>query len=329
MVNGSGKRVRSGAQTLTLLGARRNVFLLRALAEGARRQEELRRAAGFPAQSTLRAHLKSLEAIGAIAKRRRDAFPGVLEYELEKPGKELLFVAASIEDWFAAAPDTSFELGSDAGQAVIKALAEAWSATVLRVLAGGPTSLTELDQIVKDFNYPSLERRLTALRVAGLIKALPGRGRGTPYAVTPWLRRAVGPLAAAIHWERRNQPDSTPPIKPVDAETGLLLAVPLIELPPELSGSCRMAVEIGNGRRSRMAGAIVGVRAGHIHSCTSRIRDRADSWISGSPTAWLEAVIEASADRLELGGDCTLGRALAEGLRQALFGEMPRREMLA
>ena len=74
------------------------------LSEGPKRQLELRREARSPAQSTLRAHLKSLEGIGAIARQRRNAFPGTVEYELEKPGEELLFVAATLKRWLAAAP---------------------------------------------------------------------------------------------------------------------------------------------------------------------------------------------------------------------------------
>ena len=47
--------MRSGAQTLVLLAAPLNVLILRAFADGAKQQAELRRKAGSPAQSTLRA----------------------------------------------------------------------------------------------------------------------------------------------------------------------------------------------------------------------------------------------------------------------------------
>ncbi len=45
--------------------------------------------------------------------------------------------------------------------------------------------------VISSLSYPSLERRLAAMRLAGLIEARPGNGRGTPYAVTDWLRRGI------------------------------------------------------------------------------------------------------------------------------------------
>jgi DNA-binding HxlR family transcriptional regulator len=310
--------VRSGAQTLVLLSASRNVLVLRALAEGPKRQIDLRRAAGSPAQSTLRSHLASLEEGGAIAKQKRNAFPGALEYEMQKPGWELLAVAEALEGWLAGAPDGPLELGSDPAKAAIKALADGWSAKMLRVLAGAPLSLTEIDRVIGDLNYPSLERRLSALRIAGLVEALPTNGRGTPYAVSQWLRGAVAPLIAASDWELRNGPDGTAPLRSVDAETIFLLAVPLIRLPGDLSGTCRMAVEFTGKRGRRLAGTSVEVRQGRVRACTSKIGGKADAWVSGPPTAWLNALVEADSDRLELGGDCRLARSILETLHRLL-----------
>lgn len=312
--------MRSGAQTLTLLSAHRNVLVLQALAEGPKRQGELRRATGFPAQTTLRAHLKGLEEIGVIAKRRRDAFPGTLDYELEKPGRELLFVVATLERWLAAAPEGPLPPDSGAAKAAIKAFTEGWSSSMLRALAAKPLSLTDLDRVIADLNYPSLERRLGAMRLTGLAEALPGNGRGTPYAVTEWLRRGMTPLVAAIRWERQHIPDRAIPLGRTDVETGFLLTLPLLRLPHDVSGQCRMAVELPNGTKRRLAGVIVELEAGRISSCISRLEGNPAAWVSGSPAAWLEAVIDADAGHLEVGGDCNLGRGLLDGLHTALFG---------
>jgi DNA-binding HxlR family transcriptional regulator len=324
-VNGSGNGARSGAQALTLLSSHRNCLVLRALEKEPRRQAELRRATGFPAQSTLRAQLKNLEEIGAIAKRRRDAFPGVLEYELERPGRELLPVASVLDRWLAEAPVGPLELDSAAARAAVKALVDGWSSSMLRVLAARPLSLTELDRAIVDLNYPSLERRLVAMRVAGLVAARPGDGRGTPYAVTEWARRGMAPLAAGIRWERRHAPQRTAAIRHLDVETGFLLAVPLLRPPAELSGVCRMAVEIPNGAEPRLAGILAEVEAGRVRRCSASTRGDSDAWVCGSATAWLAAVIDADADGLELGGDCRLARAILDGLHRALFGARSRR----
>lgn len=316
--------MRSGARILTLLSAHRNVLVLRALEEGPRRQSELRREAGLPAQTTLRAHLKGLEEIGAIAKRRRNAFPGTLDYELEKPGRELLFVAAALERWLAQAPGATRELGGDSARAAVRALAEAWSASMLRVLAVKPMSLTELDRVVADLNYPSLERRLSGLRLAGLVEAQSGNGRGTPYRANEWLRRGMAPLAAAIRWERRHMREGAAPLGRVDVETGFLLSLPLLRLAPGLSGRCRMAVELPGGRKRHLAGAIVEIRNRAIRSCSPRLEGESAAWISGPPSAWLEAVVAMDDDRLEIGGDCALARGLLDGLHSTLFGPLAR-----
>jgi DNA-binding HxlR family transcriptional regulator len=313
--------VRSGAHTLALLSAHRNCTILRALDEGPKRQMDLRCATGSPAQTTLRAHLKALEDVGAIAKQRRNAFPGNLEYELEKPGRELLFVANVLERWLSRSPDVPLGLGSDAARAAIKALVEGWSTAMLRALAARPLSLTDLDRVIGDLNYPSLERRLAAMRLAGLVEAMPGNGRGTPYGVTAWLRQAVAPLAAATRWERRHLPDRTAAPGRLDAEAAFLLAVPLLRLPTDVSGGCRLTMEITNGGgKQRLAGVLVELEAGRARSCTSKLEGSPNAWATGSLTAWLSAVIEADSDRLELGGDCALARGVVDGLHGTLFG---------
>lgn len=323
-VNGSGNGARSGAQTLVLLAMPLNCLILRALSEGSKQQAELRRETGSPAQTTLRAQLKRLVEIGALEKRRRDRFPGVLEYELTAAGRDLLFVAATLDRWLDRAPDGPLPLGGIAAKATVKALADGWSTTMLRALAAGPLSLTELDGIIGSLSYPSLERRLAAMRLTGQAEACRGDGRSRPYAVTEWLRRGVAPLAAAARWERRHLPRSTAPIGRLDTEAAFLLAVPLLRLPAEMSGSCRMAATMPNGKEQRLAGVVVELEGGRVVSCDAQLRGRPDAWALGSTGAWLDAVIEHDTERLELGGDCGLTRELLDGLHGALFGVASR-----
>ena len=106
---------------------------------------------------------------------------------------------------------------------------------MLRALASGSLSLTELDGLIGALSYPSLERRLVAMRLAGLVEPVADAAKGIPYAVTGWLRQGVAPLAVAIRWERCYLPDDTEPIKRIDAETGLLLSAPMLRLDPDFS----------------------------------------------------------------------------------------------
>jgi DNA-binding HxlR family transcriptional regulator len=296
---------------------------LGALASGPKRLADLRRECGSPAQSTLRAYLRQMEGIDVLQKRRRNAFPGILEFELTAAGRELLFVAAVLERWLQDAPNGPLPSGSGEAKAAITALLEGWSSTMLRALATQPLSLTELDRAIGTLSYPSLERRLAAMRLAGQVEACPAQGQGTPYAVTDWLRRGIAPLAVAVRWERRHVPSQSTPITRVDTETAFLLVLPLLRLPPALSGSCRLGVEIKNERKRRLAGAMAHVEGGRVASSTSRLDPVADAWANGSATAWLQAVIASDLDRLELGGDQRLARALVDALGGVL-SEAPR-----
>lgn len=301
-----------------MLGLPLNALILRELEDGPKRLLDLRRGTGSPAQTTLRAQLRRLFAIGAIEKHRRNRFPGVLEYALSPAGQDLLFVLAALERWLELAPEGPLTLTSGASRAAVKALAEGWSTTMLRVLAAGPRSLTELDDLISALSYPSLERRLAALRLAGLVEARKGPGRGTPYSVTRWLRVSVAPLAAAARWERRHRQQDTAPLGRHDVETVLLLLAPMLELPADCTGSCRIAVEMANGNRGP-AGLMLNVCEGRVGSYTTSPQGKADAWALGSPTAWLSAVIESDRQGLELGGDGLLARSALEGLHRVLF----------
>lgn len=318
-VTGSRNGARSGALTLILLAAPLNAPILRALAEGRKPLTDMQREVGLPAQSTLRTQLKRLTEIGAVERHRAKHFPGRLEYELTGAGRDLLFVVDAVERWLDIAPNGPLSLDSNAAKSAVTALAEGWSTTMLRVLAAGARSLTELDKVISYLSYPSLERRLLAMRLTGQVEAHPGNGRGTPYGVTSWARRGVAPLAAAGRWERHHLSHITTPVGPIDTETVFLLALPLLDLPAELSGTCRMAVDIRNGDAQRLAGVTVDVQSGKIAACATHLRTDVNAWAVGSPAAWFDALIECNSDRLEIGGDCNLASTTLDALHEKLF----------
>jgi DNA-binding HxlR family transcriptional regulator len=321
-----GLRGRAGTQALSLLGTSPNAIVLRVLSEGPTSLAELQARGGAPG-STLRARLKDLAKAEVVVARRSGGFPrGSAEYELTDAGEGLLGVAEVVEAWLGESPNGSRGFGGDGAKAAIGALAEGWSATLLRALAAKPLSVADLDCLISAFNYPSLERRITAMRHAGQVEARPMKGRETPYAVTSWLRRGVAPLLAAIRWERMHLNGSGAPVACMDVEAAFLLAMPLLELEPGISGSCRLAVELSSGGEQRVAGVFVDLEADSVVSCKSRLDGRADAWASGSIGAWFRALIDSDAGSLELGGDGRLARSLVAGLHEALFAMADRRE---
>jgi DNA-binding HxlR family transcriptional regulator len=302
-----------------LLSAPLIVAVLESLSEQPKALIDLRRETGSPPATTMRAHLRTLAETGIVTRIRRNDFPGSLDFELTRTGRGLEDVAGVIRSWLAAAPQGPIELGSSTAKSVIKALVEGWGTGIMRGLAARPLSLTQLNSLITGVSYPSLERRLGGLHLGGLIERTPGRGRGTPYAATEWLRLAIGPIAASARWERLYVAEETKPVGRIDIETAFLLAVPMLSLPPDHTGVSRLAVEVRNSNGGQMAGVMASVDAGRIASCSANLQGSADAWASGSARSWFDAVIDDDPAGLEMGGDCRLVRTILNELHSTLF----------
>jgi DNA-binding HxlR family transcriptional regulator len=309
---------------LTLLAMPLNDDVLRVLEDEDRSLPDLRREVGHPPATTMRHYLKTLTELGVVERRQEAGFPGSVSYALTRSGKRLLAVRSVLWDWLEQAPGDSMARGSTAAKTATKALVDGWSTGIVRALAARPLTLTELSKLIPQVSYPTLERRLTAMRLAGQLEASREKGiRGTPYCATTWLRAAAAPLGTAAGWERRCAPSRMAPLSPIDIEAILLLAVPLMSFPLDLSGSCRLAVELRGGSGLHYAGVVATIREGRVVSCLTRLSDEADGWITGSPMDWLRWVNGSDGCRVELGGDDRLARRVAEGVQGGLVGPVP------
>ncbi len=306
---------RAGAAALSLLSAPLNVHLLKALEDDPLPLIDLRRAVGSPPQSTMRVYSRTLVDLGTLERQRQAAFPGTVEYASTESGKALLGIGTILEDWLRDCPSGPVSLGSTASKSATKALVEGWSTNIIRALAAKPLSLTDLNRLIPRISYPSLERRLGALRLADLVEPYPGDGRGTPYRATSWLRRAIVPLTAGAWWERRYLADP-PLIGRLDVEAVFLLAIPLLQLPAGLNGRCRLAVEIQGGSSPVFAGVLIGVEDGRIASCSSRLEGEAEGWASGSAGTWMRRMSGQDGE-LEVGGDADLVRGIIDSIRKS------------
>lgn len=307
---------RAGAQALSLLAAPLNFHILSTLESGPKSLLDLRRAVGSPPQSTMRLYSRALTEKGIVERRRRTEFPASAEYLITGTGEGLLSVAGILQSWLELAPEDSLELGTPAAKSAIKALVEGWSTNIIRALAARPLSLTELNRLIPKVSYPSLERRLGALRLAGLVEPHPGESRGTPYTLTEWLRRAIVPLAAAAEWERRYRLEDTQPIGRLDVEAAFLLAVPLLRMPQRFDGKVRLAVEVQGGSSPVFAGVLVEFRDGRIVSCSSRLEGEVEGWAVGPPDAWFARLNGGGPPPLEVGGDGSLPEAVLDALQR-------------
>lgn len=295
-----------------------NVNVLRTLEErdGPTPLPDLRRAIGHPPVTTMRSYLRRLVELGLVKRHREDDFPGSVSYLITPRGERLLAVGEFLQVWLRSAPEGEMELGETASKSAIKALVDGWSTGLIRALAARPLGLTELNRVIPQVSYPTLERRLTAMRQVGLIEPDPhGNGRVTRCAVTPWLRDAVAPLTAAVGWESTCIPDQTPAPSRIDAEAAFLLATPTLVLAPEVHGLCRLAVEFRRGSELDFAGVTIRVVEGRVESCVARIDGKPDAWATGSVLDWFRWMREMSGHRIEIGGDPAIANAIADGLR--------------
>lgn len=309
---------RVGERALSLLATPLNALVLRALAAGPLRLAELRRATGLPPQTTLRNHLAALAEIGAVTKRPGSELPFAIENRLTAMGRDMLDLARLLEDWLGDAPAGAMPLTDGSAKGVIKALVDGWGSTILQTMALHPMSLTELDRHIEAFSYPAIERRLASLRMAGLIEALPNIGASTPYTLSEWGRRGVAPLVAAGRCEARHLRAEAPMVTRKDVEAAFLMAVPLIGLPSEASGACRLEVESDGDDRVEGTVVTVTVAAGRVVSCDLDPDVAPVAYAAGSAENWFAAIGEGSPDGLRLEGGSELAEWIVSGLHTAL-----------
>ncbi|HSS03660.1 MAG TPA: hypothetical protein VLK89_00540 [Solirubrobacterales bacterium] len=242
------------------------------------------------------------------------------EYKITPGGREMLFVAFVAERWLQGAPRGAIPFDSEEAELAIDTLVEVWSSTLMHALARGPRTFGELNEAIEGLSRRALKRHLVAMRSAGQVEAHPDDGGETVYAVTDWLRAGIAPLAAAARLERRAPMEGMAPIDALDVEAAFLLTLPLLELPAELSGSCRLGVELEDGGGSGPAGVTAQIEEGRVTSCTVGLDGEADTWASAPAGNWLDTVIEPDAKSVKTGGDRYLARALLDALHRTLFG---------
>ena len=312
---------RSGSHALGLLTTALNVVILGQLFDGPLRLSQLHSNRVSAPQSTVRARLRAMAADGLILRRDRKDASGVADFELTAAGAELLVVVDALERWLLLSPEGALSMDSAAGKAAIGALNGGWASSIVGTLAAERCSLTQLAGAIDDVNYPSLDRRLTAMRRVGQVEAGELDAHGTLYTLSHWLQQSIVPIAAAVRWENTHFPAQATAVTRLDVEAALLMALPLLEMGTEMNGTCRMEVDIDDVL-GRLCGAIAVVERGRVVSSTAGVKGPANSWATGAVPTWAFAMTSADSG-LSIGGDKPLAESLLGGLRHVLFGIQP------
>lgn len=234
-------------------------------------------------------------------------------------GKEVPFVGFVLQQWLDHSPDGPIELGPDAGPA-LWALLSGWSSTVIHTFATGSHTASEACEAIQILDLETVESQIAAMADAGLLEALPSKAdEEERFVATEWLRLAIAPLATAARMELRYPPGDTAPIAALDVQAAFQLTLPMLKLPPDLVGSCALAVELDEGVLNSPAGVTVRVDRGRVLSCETRLDEDTEFRASASAPEWLEMVIEADLALARAGGEETLPTRLIGELHKALF----------
>jgi hypothetical protein len=111
------------------------------------------------------------------------------------------------------------------------------------------------------------------------------------------MRRGFAPIAAAARMELHYpEPDVAPP-EALDVDAAFQLTLPLLWLPPEVSGTCRLDVRIP-GEGDFAVGAMAEVAEGRVVSSTPLLEEKPETLITGTPLQWLDTLVDPSSPQL-------------------------------
>jgi hypothetical protein len=234
------------------------------------------------------------------------------------PAEETAFVTGVLERWLGECPRGALALGPEAEES-LGALLDGWCARLVHAFAAGPLAPEQALEAVGGSEDVQTGEQLAEMEIAGLLSPCEGRDGEMRLAPTEWLRHAIAPLAAAARLELLLPPGETAPIAPLDVEAAFLLTVPLVELPEELYGSCRLTARVP-GRPQELAGVVVLIEDGELASVSADLRMDSSNFASAAPSAWIDTLIDPSVAAVDFNGDPRFAFVLLHGLHEELFG---------
>ncbi len=250
---------------------------------------------------------------------RNVTWPGEGPVAITPGGRQAVFTGSVAERWLAAAPGKALALDSRAGQAALAALIDGWSAAAMHAVAAAPATTDELKAAAAGLPAEATTALLGRMQAAGLLGASGDSGKGALYRPTDQLRTGLAPLLVAARLELGAPQPEMAPLTRLDIEAALQLALPLLRLPEETSGSCALAVELGPGGPGGPVGVTAQVESGRVVACKPGLDKSADARADASAEDWLNTLIEPNTKSVHTTGDRLLAGLLLADLHSKLF----------
>ena len=317
-------RVGAGSRALAIFAHSLNGTVLRAHTDHSLGSAELGEILRWAPETSLRLAVKDMRSFGALVRLEPTGAARFPTSELTLAGRELLLVANALETWLFRSPYGPLALEGTGGPSAIKALIAGWDSTMVRELAERSLTLTELSAKIAAHSYPSLSRRLSKLRTTNLVTPALSDAGGKGHEVSDWLRHGAAPLSVAGSWEHRHKLSEAGGASRGDLEAIFMLTLPLVELAPDVSGTCALTVlmpaQTGPWPEGEVAGVSIGVAKGRVVSCVASTTFNPASWALGSPEAWHEALIDGRLGALRFRGAIPgLPEQIVERVHDSLF----------
>jgi DNA-binding HxlR family transcriptional regulator len=305
-----------GARCLDLLADEAMVTVLGQLRLEALSAIEMEQAVPGLSYKVALSRLRRLVSLGLVAAtgqaRGEGRSSGRVAHRLIAPGSAILTVvgcAANCEAAWGRRPRAFAPLGAEA---LAVAADRPWRA-IARALAHERLRVRDLEALIPEISHGTLERRLRDREAQGLIDSQ-REGREAWHSLTDSARRQATVAMYAGRWEWIFG----------DADKGLLASdlagvihqlAPLVHLPDQLNGICRMREDWHTTLQSDV---YLAVRAGELIPFVVGPLGEPDVTAKGTPQEWAHALVANASDEMVSSGDARLFAAVITGLHREL-----------
>lgn len=293
-----------GHATLGLLVEDWSVPIMRELLGRSRRPSELEQRIPEAPHSALMRRLGEMDAMGMVTKERFAGLPPRAQYALTGEGRTAIRIVGAARWW-----ERAWSPGPEDGIEALRLVADQRNREILLALAAGRLSPAALEQRLSG-SRSTVTQRLAELARKGILARNVDEGHAW-YELTDCARDLALVGVAAARWEWQWARPSEP-VSPSLVADVLHLFAPLVDLPAELAGICRLHVG------SDTDGSEVYLAADGYRLAASPAHNSPQAACHGTPQGWVDGLLLRHWRGVTATGDRALVAAMLASMGAAL-----------